>query len=156
MIDRDGLARSPRPAYSSKQSSSYDRAQTDPANAAIWFANKDYEQFLRVEQNGGRKEWVIMEHDGPGAITRIWIPLWEMRRNQVVRFYLDGSAKPAIEAKFNDLLSGTAFVHSPLAFVAWNADSLKGQHGAAAGSARHWRRLLSADPIRQELQDHAR
>lgn len=132
MTDRDALARWPSPAYQSKQASSYDRAQTDPHDAKTWFANKDFEQFIRVEQNGPRKEWVIMEHDGPGCVTRIWVPLWERRKNQVVRFYLDGSTKPAIEAKFNDLVSGTAFVHPPLAFVAWDTDDVRKQKFTAA------------------------
>ena len=75
MIDRDAIARCPVPAYVCKQSSSYDRKQKTPDDPARWFANADHDQFIRVEKNGGRKEWVIMEHAGPGAIVRFWTPL---------------------------------------------------------------------------------
>ena len=116
--DRDAIARWPSPAYVCKQASSYDRLQTNPADAKTWFANKDYEQFIRVENRDGRREWVIMEHQGPGCITRFWVPLHGPRKNQTIRFYFDGSSTPGIAVKFNELLSGRSFVKPPLAFVA--------------------------------------
>jgi hypothetical protein len=129
MTDRDAIARWPAPAYVCKQASSYDRLQTDPSNAKTWFANKDYEQFIRVETRDGRREWVIMEHDGPGCVTRFWVPLHGPRKNQVIRFYFDGSAEPGIAVKFNELLSGRGFVKPPLAFVASDEKSVEGVGG---------------------------
>lgn len=120
MADRDALAQLPNPVYTLKQVSSHDILKRDPADAASWHSNHDLEQFLRTEVNDGRREWVIMDAAGPGAITRFWLPLLTDRDNQIIRFYFDGEQKPAIAVKFNDLLSGRAFVPPPFAFVAWN------------------------------------
>jgi hypothetical protein len=136
MIDRDATAKWPIPAYTLKQASSYDRATKDPADAKGWFANKDYEQFIRLEQNDGRREWVIMEHEGPGAVTRFWLPLEPSRDKQVIRFYFDGSTTPAIAVLFNELLSGRGFVKPPLAFVSWDETDLRNQLKAAPKTQR--------------------
>ncbi len=127
MVSRDSLARWPIPAYRAIETTSHDRSKTNPADAATWHSNKDYENFIRVEENAGRKEWVITENDGPGAITRIWLPLEPTRDKQIIRFYLDGATVPAIEANFNDLLSGRVFVKAPLAYVAWDETDLRHQ-----------------------------
>jgi hypothetical protein len=125
MTDRDAAAKWPEPAFTLKESSSHDRRKTNPADAATWHSNDDHDQFIRTEVNGGRREWVIMDHDGPGAITRFWIPLLADKDKQIVRFYFDGSATPAIAVNFNELLSGKLFVRPPLAFVAWNETDLR-------------------------------
>jgi hypothetical protein len=136
MTNRDALAQISSPAFMLKQASSYDRATTDPKNEKTWFANKDYEQFIRIETNDTRREWVIMEHEGPGAVVRFWLPLHAPRDNQIIRFYFDGSTKPGIEVKFNDLLSGRAFIPPPFAFVAWNELDLRNQQTAAPKTLR--------------------
>jgi len=120
MVDRESLARLPVVEYRCLQASSYDRAQKTAAEPKGWFANNDHEQFIRTEENDGRKEWVIMEHTGPGAITRFWLPLKPQNGNQIIRFYFDGATTPAIACKFNELLSGRGFVKPPFAFVAWH------------------------------------
>ena len=119
MIDRDAVARLPAPYFTLKQASSYDRTQTDPNDAKTWFNNHDYEQFIRTEENAGRKEWVIMEHDGPGAVVRFWTPLHKPKDKAVIRFYLDGEVKPAIECNFNESMRGRGFIEPPFAFIAW-------------------------------------
>jgi hypothetical protein len=136
MVDPAALARWPQPAFACKQASSYDRAKKDKADLSTWFANKDYEQFIRVETNGARREWVIMEHSGPGAIVRFWLPLEPSKDSQVIRFYFDGSAMPAIESKFNELLSGRGLVPPPFAFVAWNETDLRVQMASAPATLR--------------------
>ena len=157
MVDRDAPARLPRPAYVCKEASSHDRAKTDPADAKTWHSNKDFEQFIRTEENDGRHEWVIMDDDGPGAVTRFWLPLLAEQDNQVVRFYFDGSPTPAIAVKFNELLSGRAFVKPPLAFVVLERRGRAPPEGdAPQDDARRRRRPLPADPLRRSLQDHAR
>ncbi|MHC4981628.1 MAG: glycoside hydrolase family 172 protein [Planctomycetota bacterium] len=118
MIDRDSLARIPAPWYVCRQASSYDRRQKDPNDESTWFANKDHGEFIRLEENDGREEWVIMEDDSPGCITRIWAPLSPAKESQIVRFYLDGAKTPVIEAEFNQLMRGNLFVEPPFAFVA--------------------------------------
>ncbi|MCX6928926.1 MAG: DUF2961 domain-containing protein [Verrucomicrobia bacterium] len=127
MIDREAVAKWPAPAYSCKQASSHDRRKKDPADSEGWHSNVDYGQFIRTEVNDGRHEWVIMEDQGPGTIARFWIPLNGEKDKQVIRFYFDGSATPAIAVKLNELLSGKSFVTPPFAFVAWNETDLLSQ-----------------------------
>jgi hypothetical protein len=127
MTDRAAVAQTPMPSFVLKQASSHDRRKNDPGNAGTWHSNTDYGQFLHTEVNEGRQEWVIMEDTGPGVITRFWLPLLADKDNQIIRFYFDGSPTPAITAKFNELLSGTAFVRPPLAFVGWNETDLRNQ-----------------------------
>lgn len=119
MSDRDSLARTPAPAFKQLQASSYDRAETDPKNPKTWFANQDYGQFIRTEPHDGRTEWVVMEHHGPGAITRIWTPLLADKNKMIVRFYFDGAVTPTIEEPFNDMMRGNGPFKSPFAFVSW-------------------------------------
>ena len=75
MVARESVAQCPVPTYVLKQASSHDQRKNDPSNAETWHSNTDYGQFLHTEMNEGRREWVIMEDAGPGAITRFWIPL---------------------------------------------------------------------------------
>ena len=103
MIDREAVARWPAPAYSCQQASSHDRRKNDPADPDGWHSNVDYGQFIRTEVNQDRQEWVILEDQGPGAITRFWIPLNAEKDKQVIRFYFDGSSTPAIAVKLNEL-----------------------------------------------------
>lgn len=102
MTDLERLARMPAPAYTCKQFSSWDRESTGPQDLATWFANRDAGQFLRVEEKDGRKEWVMADVDGPGAIVRIW----SANPTGTVRIYLDGGDKPAIECPMEELLGG--------------------------------------------------
>jgi hypothetical protein len=127
MVDGEAAAKWPSPAYWCKEASSHDRHKKDPADPAGWHSNHDYEQFIRIETNGGRQEWVIMEDAGPGAITRFWTPLSQNRDNASIRFYFDGASTPAITARFNDLFRGCDFVPPPFAFVSWNETDLRNQ-----------------------------
>ena len=119
MVDRDALARLPEPAYTCRQFSSYDRAAKDPQTN--WFANGDVNQYLRVEERDGRKEWVMMDTAGPGAIVRIWSanPPGDCR----LRFYFDEQAEPGWTVDFQALTNGKGPVASPLSAVrsrGWN------------------------------------
>jgi len=125
MTDRAAVARLPQPRFTLKQASSHDRRKNDPGDAETWHSNTDYGQFLHTEVNEGRREWVIMEETGPGAIVRFWTPLLADKDTQVIRFYFDGSPTPAITARLNDLLSGRDFVKPPFAFIAWNQSDLR-------------------------------
>jgi len=100
MTDLAGMAEFPSPPYTCKQFSSYDRAARSPTEN--WFANGDCGQYLRVEERDGRKEHVMMDTDGPGAIVRIW----SANPAGTLRIYLDGAAQPALEAKMDVLLGG--------------------------------------------------
>jgi hypothetical protein len=130
MDDPDALARYPLPSFRQLQASSYDRSETDPQNAQTWFGNQDYGQFIRTEPHGARTELVIMDQTGPGAVTRIWTPLLADKDHMIVRFYLDGSDKPTIEEKFNDLLRGNGPIKPPFAYIAWPDPSVTSGVGA--------------------------
>jgi len=118
MTDLGRLAHRPSPWYTTAQASSYDRASKDPATN--WFANGDAGQFIRVETREGRKEYVMAELKGPGAVVRIW----SANPAGVARFYFDGETVARFEAKLTDLLGGkTEPFLDPLAYVSsrgWN------------------------------------
>lgn len=111
MSDLRRMAEFPAPGYTTHQFSSYDRRSTAPGSEA-WFANDDWGQFLRVEERNGRKEQVMMDAKGPGAVVRIW----SANPSGTLRVYVDGRSLPVIEAKMEDLLGGkVAALPSPLA-----------------------------------------
>jgi hypothetical protein len=118
MTDRDRQARYPANEYLSLQSSSYNRKSVAPGKPG-WFADSDGVSWIREEQNKKRKEYVVMEHEGPGCITRMWTPFFYYGFNNmkgpVVRIYLDGQKKPVIEENFIALLTGNAFIQAPFA-----------------------------------------
>ena len=111
MTDRAAIAEFPDPYYTCKQASSYDRRSVSPDQPG-WYANGDTAQFIREEMNGDRKEWVLMDAEGPGAIVRWWITA--PRYHSTFRIYLDGSDTPAIEAKIDELIGGDFLVGAPL------------------------------------------
>lgn len=102
MTDLKTMAEFPAPPFTCKQFSSYDRKSVSPDDQNTWFANADAGHFLRVEENAGRKEYVMMDAQGPGAVVRIW----SANPAGIMRIYLDGSEKPAIEAPMNEILGG--------------------------------------------------
>jgi len=110
MVDREAFARFPAPSYTCRQFSSYDRKSVTADDHDGWFANADRGQYLRVEENDGRKEWVMMDIDGPGAVVRIW----SANPQGNLRVYLDGSTTPVIEGPMTELLGGTGVVAKPL------------------------------------------
>jgi hypothetical protein len=123
MIDRDVLPRFPDPAYTCSQASSYDRGSVGPDQPG-WFANMDRSYFERVDEHpDGRKEYVLMDVQGPGAVVRFWAT-WHGPRgergleefsNGTLRFYLDNEAQPAIEGPIASILDGGGLCRGPLA-----------------------------------------
>ncbi len=121
MVDRDRLAQFPSPAYICRQFSSYDRDTVAPDKPG-WFANWDRSQFVRVEENDGRREYVMLDAAGPGAVVRFW-GTWHGPRkdgrmqpftNGMLRVYLDNKPQPAIEGPIADLISGGKLIGLPL------------------------------------------
>jgi D-arabinan exo alpha-(1,3)/(1,5)-arabinofuranosidase (non-reducing end) len=127
MIDREGLARFPDPLYQSLQASSYNR-QSVHRDQPGWFADSDGLGFIRTETIGGKTEWVIMEHDGPGCIARIWTPFFYYNLQEHVgpniRIYLDGAAEPVIDESLIELLTAKSFVKPPFAAFTARAGDL--------------------------------
>ena len=100
MTSLASMAEFPNPVYTAKQFSSYDRKSKSPNEE--WFANGDAGQYLRTEENHGRKEFVMMDVAGPGVITRIW----SANPAGTLRLYIDDGAEPVLEAEMSTLLGG--------------------------------------------------
>ncbi|MBK7405525.1 MAG: DUF2961 domain-containing protein [Phycisphaerales bacterium] len=127
MTDRDAVARWPEPSYRTLQASSYNRESVH-RDAPGWFADSDGTGFIREERVGGRTEWVIMEQDGPGCLTRLWTPYFYYDLNEhigpSVRVYLDGSATPVIDESLIKLVRGEGSVGAPFAVATARAGDL--------------------------------
>lgn len=121
--DPRACAFAPANPFTARQFSSYDRRSTDPAAPTDenWFANGDQGRFLRVEERDGKKEFVMAEAAGPGAVVRIW----SADPKGTLRVYLDGAATPALAVDCAAFLGGkTPHAPAPLAGVrgrGWNS-----------------------------------
>lgn len=118
MVDREALARFPAPAYVGKQASSYDRDSVSPDDRKSWFANMDRSQFVRIEERNGKKEYVMMDEQGPGAIVHLWAtwhgPHGGPFSDGLLRVYIDGNDKPAIEGKASEVIDKGLLTGAPL------------------------------------------
>lgn len=115
MSDRAALAR--YPDYQSLEATSYNR-ESVRRDKPGWFADSDGTGFIRTETIAGKTEYVIMEHNGPGCITKMWTPFfyydYNNRVGPNVRIYLDGSDKPVIDESLIKLVTGKGSL--PLCF----------------------------------------
>ncbi len=68
MTSRESLTRFPEREFTHHQSSSYNRESVAPDKEG-WFANSDMSHFIRIEQNDGRREFVMLDADGPGQLS---------------------------------------------------------------------------------------
>ncbi|MEN6428459.1 MAG: DUF2961 domain-containing protein [Phycisphaerales bacterium] len=127
MVDRDRLARLPQPSYRSLQASSYNR-ESAHRDQPGWFADSDGLGFVRTETVDGKTEWVLMGHEGPGCITRIWTPFFyydfNERTGPNVRIYLDGAMTPVIDESLIKLVTARGFVKPPFAAFTARAGDL--------------------------------
>jgi len=118
MTDRDALARFPTTGYQCLQASSYNRESVSP-DLPGWFADSDGVGFIRTEVINGKTEWVLMEDEGPGCVTRIWAVCFYYGLDNTtganIKFYLDGSKEPAINTNFFRLVKGHDFIERPFA-----------------------------------------
>lgn len=101
LVDPARLAETPEPFHRTFQSSSYDRRSVMPGNDD-WFANADWNEFVRTEERDGRTEMVMLDATGPGAVVRIW----SASPAGTLRVYIDGAEEPVIEEDMSDLLRG--------------------------------------------------
>jgi hypothetical protein len=115
MTDRTELTYFPEIPYLLKQFSSYDRKSVSPDSAG-WWANDDYTQFIRVENNEGRREFVLFDAAGPGAVVRWWMTFaGEGASAGTVRIYIDSIETPVIEGNVLEIISGNVLAPEPLA-----------------------------------------
>ena len=84
-----------------------------------WFADSDGTGFIREEVINGRREYVMMEHMGPGCITKMWTPFFyydfNNRVGPNVRIYLDGSSTPTYDESLIKLVRGEGSIPRPFA-----------------------------------------
>ena len=108
MVDLDHLARLPGARFTTGQTASTDRRSKQPSDANGWFANDDFvtdteANLVRIEATpDGGKRYVLLDATGPGAVVRIW----SANPTGTLRIYIDGDARPALEAPMAALLSG--------------------------------------------------
>ena len=114
MAADETLTRYPSTAYRLVQYSSYDRRSVNPDSAG-WFANNDYTHFIREEINEGRREFVMLETEEPGAIVRWWMTFGNANAlNSYIRVYLDGKPEPVIEGMAPKLVGEGVLAPDPL------------------------------------------
>ncbi|SHI56809.1 Protein of unknown function [Arenibacter nanhaiticus] len=114
MGDKDELAKLPQYAYKTLQASSYSRKSVSE-NKEGWFDNADASQFIREEVNEGRKEYVLMDVEGPGAIVRFW-STWHAQKFSMgtLRIYFDNASSPQIEGRIDEIISSNKYVGTSL------------------------------------------
>jgi len=114
MIDRKQLSHFPEQEYKLKQFSSYDRLSVDPDQEG-WYANADYTQFIRQEDNDGRREFVLFDDEGAGALVRWWMTFaGEGSYEGILRIYIDNEPVPVIEDEVLKVVSGQLLAGEPL------------------------------------------
>lgn len=114
MTDRKSITELPSPWYKLKQFSSYDR-ETDSVGGKGWFANADYTQFIGVDSSKGRKEYILFDTDGPGAVVRWWMTFaGEGSYDGTIRIYIDNGKDPVFGDDVLTLLSGHLLAGEPL------------------------------------------
>ena len=64
MVVRENLSYFPHNQFAHRQFSSYDRASISPQEEG-WFANIDRSYFLKVEENNGRREFLMVDQKVP-------------------------------------------------------------------------------------------
>lgn len=118
MINRSQLATFPDPSYQQLEASSYNRASVSPYKSG-WFADSDGNGYIREDTINGKKEYIIMEHKGPGCITRMWTPFFYYSMNNHIgpniSIYIDDEKEPVIKENLIQLLTGKSFVKAPFA-----------------------------------------
>ncbi len=124
MIDRDSQTRFPKVDFRLKQESSYNRVSVTPEDSAAWYFNHDLNSndkdhnFIRIEEKNGEKEWVLMDHQGAGAIVRTWMPFLKPNKSDAdmdIKIYLDGAEEPTLQGNMLGLLNGDGLIPYPFA-----------------------------------------
>jgi len=114
MLDRSKIAEFPQPEFVCKQTSSYNRLSKSPDNED-WFAGADFCHFYGTNEVDGRTEFIMLDAEGPGVVTRWWQTQW--RGAGTIRIYLDGAAEPIFAGPCDKLVGGNLIIDSPLAAI---------------------------------------
>jgi len=114
MVDLGSLARRARSQFRTCMVSSYDRSSKLPQPSSdmptAWYANRDWGNYLGLQRGlSGKREFVLLDADGPGSIVRIW----SATPSGDLRIYIDDAAEPALEVPMVALLSGALAPFQP-------------------------------------------
>lgn len=112
MLDRSLIAEYPEPKFVCKQASSYNRRSVQPGDPD-WFAGCDFDQFYGRDEVDGRTEWIMLDVDGPGVVTRWWQT--QYRGAGTIRIYLDRAREPIFLGTGEQLVAGHTIAGPPLA-----------------------------------------
>lgn len=126
MTSRADLSYFPQKPFTHRQFSSHNPESVSPDREG-WFANNDMSHFIRVEMNSGRREFVMFDADGPGAIVRWWMTFYKAQYG-LIRIYIDNDTIPVVKGAPDLLLSGPLLTDSPLA-VSVQAGAPLGEEG---------------------------
>ncbi|MDN5211366.1 DUF2961 domain-containing protein [Fulvivirgaceae bacterium BMA12] len=135
MTDRKNLSKWPSPFYTCSQASSYSResksastrledGKFSPASGRDWgkgwYENHDFSQYIRTEENHGRREDVMFEAKGPGVVVRFWATFGGVPSDYggIYRIYIDDDPYPVIEMHNQNLLGKAGLVGKPFSFYA--------------------------------------
>ena len=111
MADRKQLTGFTEENYLLKQFSSYNRASIAHDQKG-WFENNDMSHFIRVEETAGRREFVLFDAEGPGAVVRWWMTFYKAQ-NGVIRVYLYHDTIPSIKGSPSEVVSGSMIAGPP-------------------------------------------
>lgn len=132
MLNRADLAKYPAGSWTLHHVSSYDRSSI-ARNKPGWFANKDWDNYIRKEINNGVIEYVLMDAEGPGVITHFWVA-GHPNQKAHLRFYIDGQRTPFWEADHTGALIGqNTEIGAPLSQRSVDQDYLTINPGAQPG-----------------------
>ena len=114
MSNPASLARWQPEEWSAKEASAL---RVDTMHTPGFFSEKkEIGNYIREEtKEDGRKELVLMEDPGPGAVVRIWFGNVEGNTNTVLRIYFDGDKKASIVTTYEALGYGRDFIKPPFA-----------------------------------------
>lgn len=132
LTDRTVIVQKPSHPYRLLQASSFDRRSVKKDGEG-WYANDDWSNYIRKEVVNGKDEYVVMDTDGPGAITRFWTGGHPKQINHL-RIYVDGSKTPVWKsATTGELIGQNAEIGYPLSYRSVDKDSLNMNQGAQPG-----------------------
>lgn len=122
MTNRETLSYLQAPIWSQHQASSYERLSVSPDDTLGWYANHDWNHFQGKEIINGRTEFVMLDVDGPGVVTRFWSG-GNPGLEATLRFYIDGDTIPTWEAeRAGDLLGENEMIGYPLSALCVSKD----------------------------------
>ncbi len=131
MLDRDNLAEF-HGNWTLHHVSSYDRRSVAKDKEG-WYANEDWDHYIRKESHRGGDEYVLLDADGPGAITRFWAA-GHPNKKAHLRFYIDGQENPFWQADHTGALIGQNIsIGVPLSQRSVDMDFLPINEGAQPG-----------------------